>query len=237
MKRDINSFLVITALLLFAACSGGDDEPAQIAPPPPSNTAPTQVSQLIFPSSDLLCIDNTITFDWSASTDADGDPISYRIVIATDRDLTNIVEQRTVSSTSITITLDEGVAYYWAVTARDNQGAEANPSATFAFYTESPGVSNHAPFTAALNAPQNGETVSAGSVNLSWIGGDADAGDVLSYDVYFGETEDPPLIQSDVAVENFDVTTSAGTTYYWRVDTTDDSGVKTIGQVWTFETN
>ena len=226
------------ASILIVACSGGDDEPAPTPPPnDPVNSAPSRVSQLIFPSSDLLCIDNTITFEWSASTDPDGDPISYRIVIATDRDLTNIVEQRTVSSTSVTITLNQGVAYYWAVTARDNQGAEASPSVTFAFYTEGPGISNHAPFTAALNAPGNGDMVSAGSVNLSWTGGDADPGDVLSFDVYFGETEDPPLIESDLAAENVDVSTVSGTTYYWRVDTIDDSGIKTIGQVWTFDTN
>ncbi|MBT8253175.1 MAG: fibronectin type III domain-containing protein [Flavobacteriaceae bacterium] len=238
MKRDINSLLAIMALLIFAACSGGDDEPTSVAPPPPPpNSAPTRVSQLIFPSSDLLCIDNTITFEWSASTDADGDPITYKLVVATDRDLTNVVEQRTASSTSLTIVLNQGVAYYWRVTAMDNQGGEAEPSNTFAFYTEGDGISNHAPFTAALNAPLDEGSVSAGTVNLSWTGGDSDPGDVLTFDVYFGETEDPALLQADLSNENVDVSATAGMTYYWRVDTIDDSGIKTIGQVWTFDAN
>ena len=236
MKRDIISILTTLAVLFITACSSSDDSPPA-AQPEPTNSAPTRVSQLIYPSSDLLCIDNNITFEWSASTDADGDPITYVVVVATDRDLTNIVEQRTVSTTSVTISLDEGVAYYWSVTARDNQGEEADPSVTFAFYTAGTGVSNHAPFTAALDAPQNGGTVSPGTVNLSWTGGDADAGDTLTFDVYFGETEDPAVLQSGISEDNVDVSATAGTTYYWRIDTTDDSGIKTIGQVWTFEVN
>ena len=45
---------------------------------------------------------------------------------------------------------------------------------------------------------------------------------------------DPPLLQSILSGENFDVTVSAGLTYYWKVNTMDDSGLKTIGQVWQF---
>ncbi len=237
MKTEIKSLLAVAIILIFTGCSGGDDDGPSGPGPQPENTAPTRVSQLIFPSSNLLCIDNVITFEWSASTDAEGDPITYRLVIATDRDLTNIVEQRNVSSTNVTVSLDEGVAYYWSVTARDNQGAEADPSPTFAFYTEGDGVSNHAPFTAALNSPQNGETLSPVSVNLSWTGGDPDPGDVLSYDIYFGEIQDPPLLQANWTLDNIDVSTNTGTTYYWRVDTKDNSGIKTIGQLWTFNVN
>ncbi len=168
-------------------------------PLPPPNSAPSAVSQLVFPTSDLLCIDNTVTFEWGASSDADGDSIGYILVVATDRLLTQVVEQRTVSSTSITISLDRGVAYYWSVTARDSQGEEADPSSTFAFYTEGDGVSNYAPFSAALNAPENTGSIAAGTVNLSWTGGDTDTGDILTYELFFGETMDPPLLQSDLS--------------------------------------
>jgi hypothetical protein len=236
MKNKINIYIALLSMsLIIASCSssGGDDSP----PPPPPNTAPTAVSTLTFPSSDLLCIDNTVAFQWSAATDADGDPITYKLVVATDRPLTQIVEERTVSSTSVTISLNRGVAYYWRVTAMDNQGAESDPSATFAFYTEGEGVSNYAPFTAALNAPANEGSVAAGTVNLSWTGGDTNAGDTLTYELFFGEATDPPSLQTDLTADNFDVTAATGLTYYWRVDTTDDSGLKTIGQVWTFSVN
>lgn len=236
MNKKINLYTALLSIaLIIGSCSdsGGDDSP----PPPPPNSAPTAVSTLTFPTSDLLCIDNNVAFTWSAATDVDGDPITYRLVVATDRPLTQIVEQRTVSSTSVTISLDRGVAYYWRVTAMDNQGGESDPSATFAFYTEGDGVSNYAPFTAALNAPDDGGSVTAGTVNLSWTGGDTDTGDTLTYEVFFGDAMDPPLLQDDVTAENIDVTTTAGSTYYWKVNTTDDSGVKTIGQIWSFTAN
>jgi hypothetical protein len=235
MKKEIKLLPLIFSLFIWVSCSnsGGDDD----TPTTPPNRNPTAVSQLIYPSADLLCINNTITFEWSAATDADGDPISYKLVIGLDRNLTNIVDQRTVSTTNATVTVDRGVAFYWRVTAMDNQGGESDPSSTFAFYTEGDGVSNHAPFTAALISPDNEGAVNAGTVNLAWTGGDTDTGDTLIYDVFFGEASDPPSIQMALADENFDVSVTSGLTYYWRVDTIDDSGIKTIGQIWSFNVN
>ena len=236
MKREIKIFSAILTVCFMVSCSsGGDDSPS--SPPPVPNTAPTAVSQLIYPSADLLCIDNNITFEWSAASDADGDPLSYIIVIAEDRNFANVIEQRTVNTTSVTIVMQEGIAYYWKVTTIDDQGGEAEPSSTFAFYTAGNGVSNYAPFTAALNAPDNEGAVDAGIVNLSWTGGDSNTGDSLIYDLYFGETTDPSSLEMGLTADNYDVTATTGLTYYWRVDTIDDSGVKTIGQVWTFTVN
>ena len=235
MKNKINLYIALFSIVFIAAsCSsgGGDDSPA--APP---NSAPTAVSQLTFPTSDLLCIDNNVAFQWGAVTDADGDPISYKLVVATDRPLTQIVEDRTVSSSSVTISLNRGVAYYWNVTAIDNQGGESDSSNTSAFYTEGDGVSNYAPFTAAIGIPTNQESVPAGTVNLNWTGGDADVGDTLTYEVFFGEETDPPLLQADVTAANFDVTATTGLTYYWKINTTDNHGIKTIGQIWSFSVN
>ena len=236
MKREIILFSTIFTLFTLVSCGGGDDGPGSINPPT-VNTDPTAVSQLIYPSTDLLCIDRTITFQWSAASDADGDPISYKLVIAEDRNLTTIVQQVTVNNTSINITLTEGTAYYWNVTAIDNQGGEADPSSTFAFYTEGNGVSNHAPFTAAIGTPSDAGMVDAGTINLSWTGSDTDTGDTLTYDLYFGETMNPSAFQTDITDQNFAVTATTGLTYFWRVDTIDDSGVKTIGQVWSFSVN
>lgn len=236
MKKEIILFLAILSLFTIVSCSGGgDDSPGPT--PEPTNNNPTKVSQLIYPSADLLCIDNAIAFEWSASSDPDNNPITYKLVVATDRSLTTIVRQTTVSSTTTTVNLEKGVAYYWNVTAMDNRGGEAEPSSTYAFYTEGDGVSNHAPFTAELGTPNDNSFVDAGTVNLSWTGADSDSGDTLTYDLYFGETTDPSLDQTGLTDENVDVTVTTGLTYYWRVDSIDDSGVKTIGQLWTFTVN
>ena len=228
--KQLLATVFLMAILIYSCSSGGDDGP-------PPNSAPGEVSGVVFPTSNLLCTDNTITFQWNASTDPDGDAVSYRIIIATDRELINQVENRIVSTNSVTLTLEEGVAYYWSVTAIDDEGLESNASATLAFFTSGPGITNYAPFTTELVSPEDEGTVASGTVTLSWIGADTDIGDTLTYDLYFGEDMDPPLIQSALTTQNSDVTTTVGTTYYWRVDTIDDSNVKTIGQLWSFTTN
>ncbi|RNC88209.1 MAG: hypothetical protein ED556_03225 [Winogradskyella sp.] len=229
MRKTIKHIIAAVLVLTIIACSSSDGAPA--------NSAPTEVTEVVFPTANLLCTDNNITFQWNASTDADNDPVSYRIIIATDRDLTNVVEERTVNTNSVTIILQQGVAYYWSITAIDDMGNESNPSTTLAFFTSGPGISNYAPFTAALNAPADGGSISAGSVNLSWTGADTDVGDVLTYDLFFGTSDNPPLIEAGLSAQIFNVNTTSGTTYYWKVDTTDDSGVKTLGQIWSFSTN
>lgn len=238
MKKQIKFISALFSILLLASCGGGSDDGdgGGNPPPPDSNSAPSSVTQVTFPTANLLCIDNVINFQWTASTDPDGDSVRYRVTVATDRALNGVVEERTVTSTSTVITLQKGTAYYWNVTALDNSGAEAQPSPTLAFYTSGDAVVNYAPFTAALVAPANDSDVTAGTVNLSWTGGDTDTGDTLTYDLYFGEATDPPLLEAGLTAENFDVTTETGRSYYWRIDSIDDSGAKTIGQVWTFST-
>ncbi|MGB6268265.1 MAG: hypothetical protein WBF67_04580 [Olleya sp.] len=229
---------VLFAFTLITSCGGSDDGGGDggSTPPPTPNAAPTRVSTLIYPTADLLCIDNMVNFQWSASTDPDGDTVSYILRIALDRDMNNIVEQLSVFTNSKSVTLNTGTAYYWNVIAKDTED-EAEPSQTNAFYTEGDGVSNYTPFTASLNAPEDEALITPGTITLDWTGGDADVDDTLTYDVYFGDTTDPVILQTDHATSSIDVSTIAATTYYWRVDTKDNNGVKSIGQVWSFSTN
>jgi len=55
--------------------------------------------------------------------------------------------------------------------------------------------------------------------------------------LFFGELDPAELIETDLSEDNYDVTVISGKTYYWKVDTTDDSGLKTIGQTWMFTVN
>ena len=229
MKKIIKTGTIFTILSFVFACGGGGDDSAP-------NAAPSK-AQLIYPSVDLLCIDNTITFNWNAASDPDGDSVRYKLTIAKDRALTDVVEQRTVNGTSVTITLQKGVAHYWSVIAVDGETNEGEPTATQAFFTAGIGVSNYAPFTAALVSPDNDSDIDAGSVNLNWTGGDTNINDVLTYELYFGEEADPPLLSSDLSSETSEVTVVSGKTYYWKINTLDGSGAKTIGQVWKFNVN
>lgn len=239
-KKLYNIIAVLFFSALITSCGGsdGDGGGGGVPPEPPTpNTAPNAVSQLIYPTSDLLCIDSTVNFEWAAATDPDGDTVSYELKVALNNNMTNLVEQVTTTATTKTLTLQPGTAYYWTVTAKDAEDS-ANPSQVFAFYTEGQGVSNYAPFIADLVSPEEDAAVVAGTTVLTWSGADVDISDTLTYDVYFG-TSNPPTtpLATDLTTETFNVSTQAATTYYWQVDTKDDSGTKTIGAVWTFTTN
>lgn len=239
-KKLYNIIAVLFFSALITSCGGsdGDGGGGGVQPEPPTpNTAPNAVSQLIYPTSDLLCIDSTVNFEWATATDPDGDTVSYELRVALDNNMSNLVEQVTTTATTRTLTLQAGTAYYWTVTAKDAEDS-ASPSQVFAFYTEGQGVSNYAPFIADLVSPEEDDAVIAGTTALIWSGADVDVSDTLTYDVYFG-TSNPPttVLATDLTSETFDVSTQAATTYYWKVDTKDDSGTKTIGAVWTFTTN
>lgn len=239
MKEMFKNFIgIITISLIITSCGGGGDDGP---PPPPPNEPPSVIGEVIFPTANLLCIDNNITFDWEDATDPEGFALSYQIVIARDRDLTMIEEDRTVSESEVTIELETNTAFYWNVTAIDPGGLRGETSETLAFFTMGEGETNHVPFTAALVGPEDEANVDASaSLTLTWDGADTDEGDTLTYDVFFGTDPNPPALGSGTGISeetiNVDASTPA-TTYYWRVNTTDDSGATSIGTLWEFTTN
>ena len=142
-KLRLYSYLFAFALTLWSCGGGGGDDPDP--PPPPVNRAPSTPT-LTAPVNELLCTDNTLQFQWSSSTDPDGDAVSYQLHIATNNQFTANLQTSSLSTSSTTITLDRGVAYYWRVRATDSKNASCSYSAIFSFYTEGDGVSNHLPF-------------------------------------------------------------------------------------------
>ncbi|CAM1369586.1 conserved exported hypothetical protein [Tenacibaculum sediminilitoris] len=234
MKRVLKTLgLFSTTLLLFScgggSSSGGGDEVV--------NEPPTKVS-LTYPTQNLLCIDNSIPFDWSDATDPNSDNINYKIEIATNRELTNIIKTQTTVVSNITIALDKGVAHYWRVTSVDSKGKEGEPSDVFAFYTKGEGETNTAPFTAELLKPEDEGAVSGTIATLEWKGADSNAADTLTYDVYFGEDANPTTLKEEnLSTSKLEVSIESGKTYYWKVNTKDNSGAKSIGQIWSFTVN
>ncbi len=199
----------------------------------PENQAPSAV-ELIYPTANLLCIDNNILFDWGSATDPENDAIEYNIIIASDRAMSNIVENRTVGISQVSITLSKAQAYYWTVNALDVNNNQGSTSETFAFFTKGEGVANYAPFTAELLTPENNSQVNEGSVNLTWNAADSNDGDTLTYQVYFGENSTLTLQDDTLTTKSFIVTVESGKTYSWKVNVVDQNGAKSIGQTWTF---
>ena len=234
MKKVIKT-ITLFSLPLFVACGGGTTK-SEVAPEI-VNEAPTTVS-LVYPTQNLLCIDNTISFDWSDATDANNDNISYKVEFSNSRDMSNIVKTETTTTSLKSITLTKGTAYYWSVTAIDSKGKSGAASQVYAFYTKGTGVTNVVPFTAELVSPADESSLAAAtvSVDLQWKGADSDNdANTLKYDLYFGDTPDPAKTDSNLEVLTKSVTVATGKTYYWKVNTIDPSGAKSVGQVWSFK--
>jgi hypothetical protein len=82
------------------------------------------------------------------------------------------------------------------------------------------------------------------TTNLSWAAStDLDAGDTITYKVYFGTTSSPTALLTacngisatscDPAVDGNLIT---GTTYYWKVEARDNHGASTTSPTWQFTT-
>lgn len=227
------SLFYFMGLFILASCgSGSDDESAII--PESKNVAPTSPS-LKTPTNNLICINNVVFFDWNGSTDADSDPITYKLDIATDANFTTDLISNSTSNLSKEVTLQKGKYYYWRVKAVDSKNNSSAYTPVYKFYTEMTAVLNHVPFLPVLVSPALNASVSTSSVSLSWTAVDSD-NDSLKYDVYFG-TVNPPTqkVATDIATASYTATSlTSGTKYYWNVLVKDGKGGTTIGQVWNF---
>ena len=237
MKKHIYILFIIVVSMSLTFCGGsggGDDTP----PPPAENKAPSTPT-LSEPTNNLLCIDNTVSFKWNASTDPEGNAITYKIEISKTNQFSTIENSADNSSTSTSFTLEKGVAYYWRVQATDSKNASSSYSSTFQFYTEGEGTVNHLPFSPELIRPELNFVVQESETVLEWNASDVDTDDTLTYDVYFDTVNPPTTKVSDenYASKTYTATLSAASTFYWRIDAKDDNGGVTKGQVWTFKTD
>ena len=232
MKKTYVYLVVILGLMV--SCGGSDNDPVEETPDNRPPSTPTQV----YPLNNTLCINNSVEFQWSKSEDLDNDFLKYKVEVSDNIGFTSIVQTKTVSTISTTITLEKGKAFYWRVKAIDSKNAESDFSTPSQFLTEGEGVTNHLPFSPDLIVPTANEVIDGTSASLSWSASDAD-NDALTFDVYL-DTVNPPLAKVS---ENQTETTysasnlSVATTYYFKVVVKDDKGGQTIGQVWSFSVN
>mgnify|MGYP000538383106 CR=1 FL=1 len=60
---------------------------------------------------------------------------------------------------------------------------------------------------------------------LSWTGGDMDPGDTVTYDLYFGTADPPPLYQSDLSSTTYDPSPlTHSQQYFWQIVSRDGTG-------------
>ena len=227
MKHIFLYILMIVGLL--TACKGDENVEQK-------NTAPT-VPVLISPANNTLCIASDVQFKWEQATDAEKNPVSYKIEVSQSSTFeTKDFDKLTISVSELKA-LEIGKAYFWRVKALDNKGAESEYSPVYTFTTEGVGVSNHLPYAPVLVSPANDAVVNGTSATLSWTAADAD-NDPLTYDVYL-DTVNPPLakVSENQTATTFEANNLlASKTYYFKVLVKDNQSGQTIGNVWSFST-
>jgi outer membrane protein assembly factor BamB/outer membrane lipoprotein-sorting protein len=199
--------------------------PAPNLPPNiPSNPSPLDTATYVDPDTDL---------SWTGG-DPNGDPVTYDIYFDTVSPPAKIVSNQSGTS------YDPGSmsyyeTYYWKIVAWEPLG-NYTEGPIWQFSTEGP---NTPPNIPSNPVPSNGATNVGVTDDLSWIGGDPDPGDTVTYDVYF-EADDPTpdiLVSNNQSITTYDPGAMNGNTqYYWQIISWDNHGISTNGPLWNFTT-
>jgi hypothetical protein len=98
-------------------------------------------------------------------------------------------------------------------------------------------IQNHLPNIPSNPSPNDNATEVDVNADLSWIGGDPDTGDTVTYTVYFGIVNPPSLVESDLSITSYDPgIMQYNTTYYWQIVATDNHDASITGPLWNFKT-
>lgn len=219
------SIIITLAVLITGCIPGNNPEPA-----------PGKAT-LIAPAKDEICTvgnivsptESTVTLQWKEADNTE----SYEVTVKNLE--SGLKTTETTTNTQLPVTLTRGTPYSWNVISKSTKSTETATSDTWKFYNAGPAVTSYAPFPADILVPSPGQVITAsGSVTLRWSGSDPD-NDLVSYDVYFGTTAQPPLLKSGLTDQNLDVVTKSGDTYYWKIITFDAKGNQSDSGVFQFK--
>jgi len=182
-----------------------------------------------FPMNNALDIERNITLSWIGG-DPDGDQVTYDIYFGTNTNPPIIIMDQNDTEYNPTI-LEYNTNYYWKIDATDDYGyTTAGPVWSFTTKDDTPPniPSDPIPDDNSMDIPID--------ITLIWSGGDPD-NDTVTYDLYFGTDPTPDLEVEDLNVTSYDPgRLDFVTTYYWKIEATDDYGYTSTGPVWSFTT-
>lgn len=243
------TFILLFYPVFIICCSSdnGDSNPIKeetANPPEEQVLIPDPLAAtLIFPVDNTECnegeIENDtnskVTFEWDLAENTD----SYEIRIRNLNTYNTQTEQTT--SNSISISILRGTPYEWYVISKAEGTTKTVTSEVWQFYNEGNGNESYAPFPATLTYPLNGAVIEYGDdrLELQWEGNDLD-NDILEYEVFFGVEEVPSnsaVITSETKYYFWSSTFTLGTTFYWRVKTTDSQGNSSLSQTFSCVVN
>ena len=193
-------------------------------PYPPSNPNPPDGATNVSPSClSWICIDPNLC-----------DIVTYDVYFGEEIEDPPLVKENNNS----TIYCPTGnwkfnTTYTWRIVAWDSCGLNAS-GPIWTFRT----IENLPPNEPSSPSPPDGAKCVPIDINLSWIGGDPNPFDYVTFDVYFGVTNPPTLKANNLNKPIYD---PPGyllplKVYYWKVVAWDSGGLFTEGPIWKFTT-
>ena len=173
----------------------------------------------------------SLTLTWSCS-DPDGDPLTYDIYFGTSSN-PSLVSGNQSNASYNPGQLNNSTTYYWKIVAKDNQDSSTT-GPVWNFATDA--LVNNPPNQPSNPNPANGAVNQLTSLTLTWTCSDPE-GDPLTYDVYFGTSNNPSLVSGNQSSASYNPgQLSNSTTYHWKIIAKDNYGNSTSGSVWNFTT-
>ncbi len=182
------------------------------------------------PSSGAQMVSHQTSFQWSASTDGDGDAVVYHIYIDTVASPKKLLASN-LSATQFKpiVPLKGNKKYYWKVVADDAKGRQTE-SAVWSFST-----ANHPPSKPALKSPADGSSGISYTSAVEWFPVNDPDGDLLHYEVWYGTDASLGYITTSNATKVY-IPWNAGSRYFWKVVAIDKHGAKSESAIRSFTT-
>ena len=201
-------------------CLKDDFTPVNQPPQPPSSPSPENGAEYQIIEVDI---------SWTC-IDPEGDPLSYDIYFGTETP-PPLVNSGQTETTYDPGTLENIKEYFWMIVAHDDHSnATEGPVWNFATGVNLPPGSPTSP------SPENEAGNQLLELDLSWTCTDPE-GDPLSYDIYFGTVNPPPLVYSGQALTTYyPGLLEYNTEYFWMIVAHDNHNNSTIGPDWNFIT-
>ena len=206
---------LITFCFLIYNC---ESEDSTITPEKVILNTPTDNSPCLTGAS-ISATEIEVIFKWYSARYADSYDLKITNLISNE-----IILKSDLVSTEQIVVLQKGKPYSWSVSSKSNLSSEAVISEVYNFYVGGSESLTNPPIAATLIIPKSGSTVvldANGKTTLSWDPGDSNNNYTLYLDKIDGK-QPTSSNYSNLSVSSLDVKLDAGSTYYWRVQTSDE---------------
>ncbi len=174
-----------------------------------------------------------ITLRWVCS-DPDGDSLKYDVYFANQGSNLVLVAENLLEPAYTVTNLSAYTTYTWQIIARDTN---LQHTSSQIWYFSTGDLNNNAPYKPSNPTPANGSNGWSDSVNFTWVGGDPDTTDIITYSLFYGDQADNMIVHGSTTNTNFQVNGfEFGKTYYWKIISADNRGKSTESDIWSFTT-